>query len=232
MFIFIFGCFVGSFVCASAFRYNQKELKKYKRSICPSCKTTLKCIDLIPVISWLILKGKCRTCKKDIPLDHLLCELITGLLFVLVSCTTVFPESIVLMCIAAVLIYASMCDLYYGLIPDRTHMLLLLLFIMYDPKNAIASFIFSGALLIVLFFVATVSQGMGIGDVKMIASTSLFLTPYNTLWMIFIASFSALMHVMPSFLSGKHKKRDKIRFAPYLSFAWIIVMLLIQPMNG
>ena len=230
--IFIMGCCVGSFLCACAFRYNQNDLKKYKRSVCPFCRTALNWFDLIPVISWLMLRGKCRTCKKDIPLDHLLCEVLTGFLFVLLVYTTEFPESAILMLIYAIVIYAAMCDYYHGLIPDRTHVLLILLFMMMQAEKASESFIFSGAVFVVLFFMANLSQGMGMGDVKMIASMSLFLTPYSTLCMLFIASFCALVHVMPSFLSGKHKKRDKIRFAPYLSFGFCAVMMIRSCLNG
>jgi len=77
---------MGSFYNVVAYRINKKDYKGIMtdRSNCPNCKTKLKAKDLVPLLSYLFLKGKCRYCKKDIPFIYFIFELITGIGFVLV----------------------------------------------------------------------------------------------------------------------------------------------------
>ncbi|MDP3900524.1 MAG: prepilin peptidase [bacterium] len=82
--IFLFGICVGSFLNCLIWRLNQKETI-LGRSMCPRCKKIISWFDNIPLVSFLILKGKCRSCKKDISLQYPLVELIVGLLFFLAA---------------------------------------------------------------------------------------------------------------------------------------------------
>ena len=127
---FILGSCFGSFLCACAYRYDRNDMKNYRYSICPTCHKKIAGYDLIPIISWLWLKGKCRYCHSDIPLDHLVCELITGILFAWIGNTQFKTESIILMFISCVLIYAAWTDYYHGLIPDRCHIFLMLVLLL------------------------------------------------------------------------------------------------------
>ena len=86
--LFIIGACFGSFLCCQARRLRLKEEKKKspgKRSVCLSCKTKLKWYDNIPIISWLILRGRCRKCGKKIGLGEILSEVLIGLAFFLVG---------------------------------------------------------------------------------------------------------------------------------------------------
>ena len=84
VFIFIFGLFVGSFLNCIAHRLHTGESFLLGRSHCPHCKKELKWYDLIPILSFVILKAKCRYCQKPISFQYPLMEIITGLLFVLI----------------------------------------------------------------------------------------------------------------------------------------------------
>ena len=88
--IFILGLCFGSFINAFVFRLHEKTNKQYSninlsivngRSICPNCKHELIPLDLVPIVSWLLLKGKCRYCSKSISAQYPLVEFTTALLF-------------------------------------------------------------------------------------------------------------------------------------------------------
>ena len=213
---FLFGSCLGSWICASAYRYNLPELKQSKRSICPICHHKLPFYDLIPVISWIHLKGKCRFCHHEIPFDHLLCEVLCGLLIML----CMHLDHSLLMCsLICVLVYAAYTDMYHGLIPDRCHVLILLIYVLSEPYDWKNQIIFSLCVFCVLYLIAYLTQALGYGDVKYITSMSLFMNLYALSWMICIASTSALI------FNFTKRKKDKIRFAPYLSFACFVVLL-------
>ncbi len=84
IFFFIFGLIVGSFLNSVIYRLEKKESIIKLRSYCPHCKKTLSWFELIPLVSFLLQKGKCRHCKKPISWQYPLVELATGILFVLV----------------------------------------------------------------------------------------------------------------------------------------------------
>src|SRR3989338_1260199 len=83
-FIFIFGLIVGSFLNSVVYRLEQCQSFIKGRSFCPYCKHQLSWLDLVPVFSFLILKGKCRYCQKKISWQYPLVEFFTGILFVLI----------------------------------------------------------------------------------------------------------------------------------------------------
>ncbi len=215
---FLLGSCLGSWICASAYRYDLPEIKQSKRSICPVCHQILPFYDLIPIISWIRLKGKCRFCHHEIPLDHFICEIICGLL--IMFCMHLHRP--LFMCsLTCVLVYAAYTDMYHGLIPDRCHVLILIIYVLSEPFNWKMQIIFSFSVFCVLYLIAYSTQALGYGDVKLIASMSLLMDLYALSWMICIASTSALLINLP-----KKRKKDKIRFAPYLSFACFVVLLL------
>lgn len=79
----LLGLLLGSFINALVWRLKTKRDWVHERSICPHCKRTLGAQDLIPVVSWLLLKGKCRQCKKPISPQYPLVEILTAVLFAL-----------------------------------------------------------------------------------------------------------------------------------------------------
>lgn len=83
IFFFLFGSAVGSFLNVVILRAPKRQSIMKNRSHCPKCKHSLSALDLIPVFSFLILKGRCRYCKKKISKQYAMVELVTGLIFVL-----------------------------------------------------------------------------------------------------------------------------------------------------
>ena len=79
--IFVFGAAVGSFISAAAYRMHRQETM-FSRSHCPRCGRTLSFFDLLPILSFLCLRGKCRRCKSSIDLEYFLTEAVSGSIFV------------------------------------------------------------------------------------------------------------------------------------------------------
>lgn len=129
LFLFLLGLAVGSFINALVYRLKTNRKIIRARSICPKCKTQLKFWDLIPVLSFIFLRGRCRTCHQKISWQYPSVELATGIIFILVfyyqilatrhwSLVT-FLSLFFYLFIAACLIAIFVYDLKYSLIPDK-----------------------------------------------------------------------------------------------------------------
>jgi len=129
IFIFIFGLIIGSFLNALIYRLKVKKSVWQGRSFCPDCKKKLGIWDLIPVFSFIFLKGRCRYCHKRISWQYPAVELATGLIFVLIfyyqylvpktyNLTTIF-SLIFYLFISSILIVIFVYDLKYSIIPDK-----------------------------------------------------------------------------------------------------------------
>ena len=217
----------------------------FGRSMCPNCKHMLAWHDLIPVISWLSLQGKCRYCHKPISWQYPLVELATAFLFVLSY--KFFPQLpttnhqlpfvfwlIFLVGFMALVIY----DLRWMLLPDRIVRPLQGLAVIYVLLQAI---IYHGGWISVqgaglgvicsagLFYgLYQISHGkwIGGGDVKLAVILGLLLGgPAKVLLMIFIASSMGTILVLPLLVLGKVSKNSRIPFGPFLILATIIVYL-------
>ena len=115
-FIFLFGLTIGSFLNCVIYRLEKSESFLKGRSYCPNCKHILGWQDLIPVFSFLILKGKCRYCQQKISWQYPLVELFTGLIFLFVF---YILHSTFYILISCFLIVIFVYDLKYSLIPDK-----------------------------------------------------------------------------------------------------------------
>ncbi len=169
------GLILGSFTNVLILRFGHQSL--WGRSACPSCHRQLAPIDLIPVFSWLFLRGQCRTCKAAISVQYPLVELLVGALVLAIGCAPIALHLKLLgICIAIVLAAITVYDLYHMLIPDRwAYTFIVLAFIfgvfshVFVPED-ITLFLASGPVLALpLFLLWSYSRGtwMGFGDVKL-----------------------------------------------------------------
>lgn len=126
--VFIFGAGIGSFLNCLIYRLDKKESFLFGRSVCPICGHKLGFLDLIPVLSFIFLKGKCRYCQKKISWQYPLVEIATGLLFLIFnfkflalnqSLNFNLLSLIYYWIIACFLIIIFIYDLRYYLIPDK-----------------------------------------------------------------------------------------------------------------
>ena len=225
IFFFILGTIVGSFLNVVILRLKKNESILKKRSYCPNCKKKLAWDELIPLVSFLIQKGKCRKCGKKISLQYPLVEFFTGLIFIFVVAYIFnftlysFINTLFLLIFSCFLIVIFVYDLKYYLIPDKIIYPAIIITFLYDiyisllvqdlsllTSSIIAALIAGGFFLLIIL----ISKGkwMGMGDLKIGILIGLFFGLPQTLLVLFLAFLSgafvlfdlvvALLAVLPA----------------------------------
>ena len=229
----LFGAMVGSFLNVCIFRLPQGESIIMPGSHCPHCNNPIKFYDNIPLISYLLLRGKCRNCKASISFQYPLIEGITALFSCLVSIK--FGPSLSYLfyfSFVAALIVITFIDLYHQIIPDVISLPgigLGLLGSLIIPHisffNSLIGMILGGGS---LFLVATLYQwffkreGMGGGDVKLLAMIGAFLGWKAVILTILLSSLiGSVTGIAIMAFKGKDFKYA-IPFGPFLSLGAVL----------
>lgn len=246
-FLLLYGLLAGSFLNVVIYRLEGKKRKNLRgRSFCPSCEKQIKWHDNIPVVSWLLLHGKCRACKKTISAQYPLVELATGFTFVSLGIfffqmgnftTLNILNFLFWVFFASYLIAIFVYDLKHQIIPDEIIYTVLALGLLYVVLNTLIGGIdlgylkdhlISGLVAGGFFYLfAAVSNGkwMGGGDIKMAAFMGLVLGWQGTLVALYFAFIVGAM-VGAFALITKHKKLgSKIPFGPFLVLGTLVGLL-------
>jgi len=235
LFIFILGLVIGSFLNCLIYRLETKGNFLKGRSFCPHCKKVLAVRDLVPVFSFLFLKGRCRYCGKPISFQYPLVELFTGFLFVLVfnySLVTFNFESFLgflfLIVISCFLVVIFVFDLKHFIIPDKVVYPAIILAIIYnifyfilviDNFNLLIQCLVSAFLAAAFFLlIVLISKGrwMGIGDIKLSFLMGLVLGWPNILAALFLSFFIGAIAGMGLIIFKKKTLKSEIPFGPFL----------------
>jgi prepilin signal peptidase PulO-like enzyme (type II secretory pathway) len=206
-------------------------------SICPRCQKRILWFDNIPVLSFLILKGKCRFCRKPISLQYPLVEGATSILFG-ISSLFFEPDLFLLIssfCFLSFLVLFFVSDLKWRLLPHPFNNLFILSglffsFCFWGHQFSFSYLFFSaenfltmGALLFVL--TRFIPNGVGGGDVKMVAGLAAWLGLLKTVLVLILASCSGAIIFLILIYKGKINRRSLIPFGPFLSFSALVVWL-------
>lgn len=229
VFFFIFGLVFGSFFNVVGLRVPKGESIAFPPSHCTKCDRQLTALDLVPVLSFLFLKGKCRSCGEKIHWVYPLMEAITGVLFTLSFLLLGFtPELIIAILFVSLLVIITVSDIAYMLIPDKVLLpfavvlLALRFFIPLDPWWDALLGAAVGFLL--LFLVAIVSKGgMGGGDIKLFFVIGLVLGTAGTLMTLFFASLIGTVVGIFQLRIQKKGRKTPVPFGPSIALAAIIV---------
>jgi len=235
----IFGGMIGSFLNVCIFRLPKEESIIWPGSHCPHCKKPIRFYDNIPLISYLLLKGKCRHCKGSISLQYSLVEGITALssLFLIMKFGPSLSYLLYFAFVAA-LIVITVIDLYHQIIPDAISLpgigvglLASLLIPQITFFNSLIGILLGGGS---LFIVATFYQwlfkreGMGGGDIKLLAMIGAFLGWKAVLLTILLSSFiGSVTGILMMVVKGKDFKYA-IPFGPFLSLGAVISLFYGQ----
>jgi prepilin signal peptidase PulO-like enzyme (type II secretory pathway) len=233
--IFLMGAALGSFINVVADRIPRNEKFGTSRSHCDSCNHTLAWYDLIPIVSWVVLKGRCRYCNAQLPVTLLIVELFTGLALVILAIFLNYQIiSLVYMlsvCILLSLEILFLIDLTHRILPDKILLLLLVLttILHFVVSNNIIPFVISGLvgfLLFSLLFVITKGRGMGFGDVKF-AFVIGFMLGFPKIVIALYAAFliGAIVSVVLIILKKKKLRGDTIAFGPFMIIGIGIALL-------
>ena len=249
IFIFIFGLSVGSFLNVLIDRLSQEE-KITGRSYCDHCGHQLAWYDLIPLLSFFILKRRCRYCGKKISFQYPLVEFLTGVFFVLIALNLYplnkpffsfsYPQSLYLLIanfvIISCLIVIFFADLKYQIIPDQIEIFLfcasLIILPFYSQSIWLAFFHQILAALIIMapiFFINFLSAGkaMGFGDVKLAFNIGFLLGLKAGFFALYFAFVFGGIVGFILILFRRKKLKSKIAFGPFLVLG-IITMLFFQ----
>ncbi|QBK25741.1 prepilin peptidase [Ureibacillus thermophilus] len=229
IFFFLFGIALGSFYNVVGLRIPNHASIIAPPSHCPHCQRKLSAIDLIPVLSYILLRGKCRTCGAKISPIYIITELIAGLLFVWSYHQLGFSiELFVALFFFSLLLIIVVSDLQYMLIPDKV----LLFFLPFLLIGRIASPLepWWDALLggvvgfAILFVIAVISKGgMGGGDIKLFFLIGLVLGTVKTLLTLFVASVIGMIIGIIVLKVRKQGRKTPVPFGPSIAIASCIV---------
>jgi len=235
VFSIIFGAMVGSFLNVCIYRLPKEESIIWPRSHCPACKKMIRFYDNIPLISYLLLRGRCRYCKGPISIQYPLVEGITALssLFLFMKFGPSLSYLIYFAFVAA-LIVITVIDLYHQIIPDGISLPGIgvgLLTSLVNPQitffNSLMGILLGGGS---LFLVATLyewifkREGMGGGDVKLLAMIGAFLGWKAVILTILLSSLiGSTTGILIMILKGKDFKYA-IPFGPFLSMGAVIAL--------
>lgn len=245
--LFIIGACFGSFIGVIADRLPRGENIFLGHSHCDSCKRRIKPYDLIPIVSYLLLRGRCRYCHKKIPLRVLLTEIASGTFFVLLF-VTAFINWIVyaLLCAVFLIVLAiTFIDMDHGVIPDSLLIALgiVSLVIVLGSPGAVFPHVISGLVAFAFFlviFLATRGRGIGFGDVKYSFFIGFLLSPIGLVIAFYTAFLTGAVISIILIVQGRKKfKGGSIAFGPFLSLGIVVALLfenqilqLISPFLG
>ncbi|MCR4329193.1 MAG: prepilin peptidase [Candidatus Roizmanbacteria bacterium] len=197
------------------------------RSACDFCHKTLLWFDLIPVLSYVFLGGKCRFCSKRLSLQYPLVEALTGLLYVLVFLFFWQAQPlyfISMLCIVTLSVVIAITDMKYQIIPDWAVVLLFLIGISINIDRIF--YYFAGSLIGVFFLwiIYHLSQGkaMGYGDVKLIAAQGMILSLPFLFISLYISFLLGGLYSVPLLAMRKKKMTSQIPFGPFLVIGFLI----------
>ncbi len=208
----------------------------FPASFCPQCKATLKWWQNIPLLSYLLLRGKCHACQQRIPLRYPAIELLTGALTGLAGMR--FPQTMALPWILMalwLLIAMSIIDLDTQLLPDNLTLPLLWLGLLYStlPGSPVSPFdailgASAGYMTLWLIFHAhyliTHRQGMGYGDFKLLAASGAWLGWQKLPFVLLIAAVAGLIVSISLMVLRNHDFNRAIPFGPYLAIAMVVIL--------
>ncbi|MEW6481926.1 MAG: prepilin peptidase [bacterium] len=229
--LFIIGAVLGSFFNVCIYRLPKDISIVFPGSFCPKCNVSIKWYDNIPILSFFVLKGRCRHCKEGIPIRYLLVEVLTACLyFYLGNLYGLKLELLIWLFFFSLLILIAFIDLETFFVLDKVVYpgiavgILLYIFLWRDLEH-ILGLVFGGGL---IFLVAKLSslilkmEGMGSGDVWIVGLIGLFLGFRLLISSLLISSIFAIIIGGSLILMGRKKRRDYISYGPYLAFGALV----------
>ncbi|MBM6619754.1 prepilin peptidase [Bacillus suaedaesalsae] len=228
-YLFIIGLTLGSFYNVVGLRIPQNESISTPRSHCTSCNRTLSSYELIPVFSYIFLRGKCKTCGAKVSPIYPIMELITGLLFLYSGLTLGWSlELLLALSFISMLVIISVSDIAYMIIPDKVLLFFLPFFIILRVLLPTVPWwdsilgAFAGFGLLLLIAIVTKGNGMGFGDVKLSFLIGLVLGFQSVILSFFLAALLGSVIGGVALLTGIVSRKQPIPFGPFIAVSAII----------
>lgn len=229
-FFFMFGCCIGSFLLVIATRVPQKRSFIQGRSHCEQCRHVLGPFDLIPIFSYIYLKGSCRYCRIRLPAFYIIYEMVAGIIFCLLMLRysdSVYPL-IFNSLLYIILFLMAAVDQQYLIIPDSLQACfgILLFFFHWENQTLLHPPYLIGALMMLVFSLVAMKcskDGLGGGDVKLMFLIGYALGFHAATLVLFIAASVALLYFMIQVKRKQLSLTAQIPFGPFLVLAFFTV---------
>ncbi|MBD1399416.1 prepilin peptidase [Pelovirga terrestris] len=242
-FAFALGTIVGSFLNVCIYRIPAEKSIVSPPSSCPACGHRIRWFENVPILSYLFLRGRCSACRLNISLRYPAVEALTGLLFVLTFYYFGFSSAtVVYMVFVAALVVITFIDLDHQIIPDVISLPGILVgfassfFIPWLTwYDSIFGILLGGGSLLAVAWIyekLTGREGMGGGDIKLLAMFGAFLGWQAVFPVIFLASLAGTLVGVPLMLVQKGDTRLAIPFGPFLAVAAIVYLFWGQMLIG
>lgn len=214
---FLLGIILGSFLNVIIYR-SVEGIKIYDppRSFCPICKHQLNWYDNIPLLSYLLLRGKCRYCGSKISFRYFFVECIVGILFLIHCILFNYTEALLLNIIVFAIIPAIFIDFSIMMIPDFSWILIwavsIIDLLLRHELWILKTFSLITIMIIFMIIKKIYKEGLGEGDIYLIAPFSFLLIPPLSIYLLLFSSISALIYALI-------KKNKIIPFGPFISIS-------------
>jgi leader peptidase (prepilin peptidase) / N-methyltransferase len=228
----IFGAVIGSFLNVVAYRLPRSKSLVTPGSQCPGCDTPIKLYDNVPVLGWLMLRGRCRTCRTAISPRYPAVEALTAALAVaviLVEHSTV--DKVLGLVLVGILVPIALIDLDHQIIPNKITAPAAIVAVAIGlalkpsgvPEQLIAG---AGAAAFLLVFVFAYPRGMGMGDVKLAGVLGLFLGREVAV-AIFVAVIAGTLvgAAVMARLGVQRGRKTRVPFGPFLALGGVVALL-------
>ncbi len=236
---FVFGLLVGSFLNVCIYRLPRRESLNWPGSHCTSCDRPLSWYENIPLVSWLVLRGRCRTCHTPISPAYPIIEALTGLVFLAAfDLYALTPLLAVRLLFACAMIVLFVIDLQHRILPNVITVpgvVVGLAASLWLPPGWLSSslglLLGGGSLFLIgeVYYRTRGVEGMGMGDVKMLAMIGAFLGwPLMVLTLI-LASFSGAVFGVAMIASGRGGAQAALPFGTFLAVGALVAAVTGQP---
>lgn len=236
---FIMGSIFGSFYNVCIYRIPEKISVAKPPSHCYNCNTRLKPLDLVPILSWTFLKGKCRYCGQKISPRYALVELLTGILFATIYISFGYNiETIYYMFLVSLLIIITFIDLDHYIIPDSLIIIGSIFAVVFNlfvklvsiRSMLLGALICGGGMLLLIYLIelAVKKEVMGGGDIKLFAMLGLFLGLKGGLLTILLSVYVGAIYGIITIVYSKIKKQEynsMIPYGPFISVGALVYVL-------
>lgn len=235
LFFFLIGLVFGSFYNVVGLRLCKGESIAFPPSHCPKCNHKLKIYELIPVISFIFLKGKCKECKGKISVMYPLVELFTGILFAVSFYKYGFTIELVLaLLLSSLFMIIVVTDINYYIIPDSIIVVFGILIFIYNIiskgiKDASIYLVYGAMMFAIMYLLMKLGnvlfkeESLGGGDIKLMGILGMINKPLVSIVSLSTAAFIAL----PCSLYLYYRKKDRmIPFGPFIVVGVLLIMFL------
>jgi len=234
--IFILGLIIGSFSNVCIYRIPRNESIIYPASHCPKCRSNILPQDNIPLLSYILLKGRCRHCKSKISIQYPIVELVTGVIYLIIYLIYGLSiQTLIYIMLSPALVIIAFIDLNEQIVPDVISLpgivigFILSFFVSYISLiNSALGILVGGGIILIIGWGGSIifkKEAMGGGDVKLAAMIGAFLGWRAIIISLFLGFFLGALAGIFLIMTKIKKREEAIPFGPFIVLGSFITLL-------